>query len=373
MVSTMINTADFYDCLVKNGLDFFSGVPDSLLQHLCACIRERCDEKHHILAANEGNAIGIVSGYHLATGRCGVVYMQNSGIGNAVNPLVSLADEEVYRIPMLLIVGWRGEPGTKDEPQHKKQGRITFELFDALGIETVLLDEDYEAKIRFCADYMAEHRKPIAMIVSKNTFRPYPQHCPQEPYPVTRERALEMITAHIGDKAIVVSTTGKTSRELYELREKSGFGHGNDFLIVGSMGHTSSIALGISLFTDKKVYCIDGDGAFIMHMGAAAINAACMPENYRYILINNGAHESVGGQPTVGHRIHAAEILQGCGFEHVCTAVNEDEIVSGMAYLDMHPKSAMVVCVKQGSRADLGRPKLSPQENKNLLMENLQK
>lgn len=368
----MIETKAFLNVLRGNGLDFFAGVPDSLLKNLCACIKDTCDASHNIITANEGNAVGVACGYHLATGKFGVVYMQNSGIGNAVNPLVSLADEDVYRIPLLLLVGWRGEPGTADEPQHKKQGKITRSLFETMGIETVLLDDAYEEKIRYCANYMRTMQKPIALIVRKGTFSEYPSCSEQSPYSLTRERALEVITAHLDGEDIVVSTTGKTSRELFELREKSGFGHGNDFLTVGSMGHTSSIALGVSLFTEKAVYCIDGDGSFLMHMGAAAINAVHGGENLRYIVINNGAHESVGGQPTVGHEIDVPGILRDCGFAQVYTARNEAEASHGMEMLRKHGRSAMVICVRQGSRSDLGRPTASPQENKKQLMEKLQ-
>ena len=369
----VINTKNFFDCLIKNGFDFFTGVPDSLLKNLCACIKDNCDNRHNITAANEGNAIGIACGYHIATGKIGVVYMQNSGIGNAVNPLISLADEEVYQIPLLMIVGWRGEPQTSDEPQHKKQGKITLSLFEAMGIETVVLEDNYEEQICYCTEYMTKYGKPVALIVRKNTFSEYKYHFEQKEYFLTREQALEIIMHKIHADDIVVSTTGKTSRELFELREKSSFGHSNDFLTVGSMGHTSSIALGISLFTDKRVYCIDGDGSFIMHMGAGAVNAANISDNFKYIIINNGAHESVGGQPTVGFEINISEILRNCGFENVYTAQDEKEVRLGMEYLDIHAKAAMIICVRQGSRSDLGRPKLSPQENKKLLMEKLQK
>lgn len=370
-MNELIDTKDFFDTLRQNGLTFFTGVPDSLLQSFCACVAEHCDADTAITAANEGNAVGIACGYHLATGKAAVVYMQNSGIGNAVNPLVSLADEEVYSIPMLLLVGWRGEPGIPDEPQHIKQGKITPALLETLGIRTLVLEDDYAAQIRYCAEYMQHNSKPIAVIVRKNTFSPYTAAAAQTEYSLTRERALQLITEQLSAEDIVVSTTGKTSRELFELREHSNMGHGNDFLTVGSMGHTSSIGLGLSLFTQRNVYCIDGDGSFLMHMGAAAVNAFHMRENFRYIIINNGAHESVGGQATVGFEIHIPQILKGCGFPHVCTASDEREVVQGMAYLKEHPRSAMVICVKQGARSDLGRPTVSPIENKKMLMENI--
>ncbi|MBQ8435960.1 MAG: phosphonopyruvate decarboxylase [Oscillospiraceae bacterium] len=367
----MIDTNAFLDYLKENGLDFFTGVPDSLLKNFCACVTDNCDKKHNIIAANEGNAVGIACGYYLSTGKFGVVYMQNSGIGNAVNPLVSLADDEVYKIPLLMLVGWRGEPGTTDEPQHKKQGKITFDLFKAMGIETVILDDDYKEKIQHCIKYMKEYEKPVALIVRKNTFSEYKYGFKRSDYSLSRERALEIILNNVSEDDIIVSTTGKTSRELFELRETKKLGHSNDFLTVGSMGHTSSIALGVSLFTDKHIYCIDGDGSFIMHMGATAVNAVNAGGNYRYIIINNGAHESVGGQPTAGFDIGISGILANCGFENVCTASDEKELECGMDFLSKHEKSAMIVYVRQGSRSNLGRPDLLPWENKKLLMEKL--
>ncbi len=366
----MINTKDFFDYLIHNKLEFFAGVPDSLLQNLCACIDDNCDASHNIISANEGNAIATACGYHLATQKYGVVYMQNSGLGNAINPLVSLADEDIYQIPLLMLIGWRGEPDIPDEPQHKKQGKITLELLQTLGIKTIILDDDYKQKMQYCADYMAIHKKPIAMIIRKNTFSEYKHAIPASNYSLTREQALVSITKSISPQDIIVSTTGKTSRELFEIREKYNLSHSNDFLCVGSMGHTSSVALGISLFTDKSVYCIDGDGAFIMHMGAAAVNAHNIPNNYRYIIINNGAHESVGGQSTVGFKINIPDILHGCGFENICIAKCQEEIISGMHFLNAHKKSAMVIYVKQGSRKNLGRPTISPLQNKKSFMEN---
>jgi len=364
----MIDTEKFYECLVQNGFDFFAGVPDSLLKNLCACLSDKAG-KNYVIAANEGNAVGIAAGHYLGSGRPAVVFMQNSGIGNAVNPLLSLADKAVYGIPMLLIVGWRGEPGVHDEPQHIKQGEVTLSLFEAMGIETVILGDDYEKTISECAEKMRETGCITALIIRKNTFsdhRYIPGKCDHK---LTREQALRTAVSCLGDDDIIISTTGKTSRELYELREADNFGHANDFLTVGSMGHASSIALGLSLSSDKNIYCIDGDGAFLMHMGANAVNAQTAGDNFKYIVINNGAHESVGGQKTVGFEISMKKILEGCGFE-VCEAYDADGIKSGMSLLS-RKKAAMIIYTKQGSRDDLGRPLLSPAENKKLIMEKL--
>ncbi|MBO5164121.1 MAG: phosphonopyruvate decarboxylase [Ruminococcus sp.] len=365
----MIDVQSFCECLKENGFDFFAGVPDSLLSGFCACAGEIFG-KRFIISANEGNAVGLAAGHYLAEGKAAVVFMQNSGIGNAVNPLLSLADKYVYNIPMLLIVGWRGEPKVKDEPQHIAQGRLTRELFNVMGIENIVLDDNYSETVSYCAETVGQGKR-IALIVRKNTFSPYEYKAFKSDFSMTREQALEIITGSIGERDIVVSTTGKTSRELYELRERSGSGHGRDFLTVGSMGHASSIAAGLSLSTDRDVYCIDGDGAFLMHMGASAVNADISGDNYKYIIINNGSHESVGGQPTVGFKMCAEEVLRGCGFKNVFRAESVDELRNIIEKMKSVGKSAAVVYVKQGSRNDLGRPVMTPIENRNALMEEL--
>lgn len=367
----MINTKDFYDYLINKNMDFFTGVPDSLLKNLCACIKENSPKNKNIITANEGNAIGIVSGYHMSTGKCGIVYMQNSGIGNTVNPLLSLADEDVYSIPMLLIVGWRGEPGIKDEPQHKKQGKVTLDLFKTMGIETLILDSNYQEQIDYCLNYMKENNKPIALIVKKDTFSEYKIEKEKPIYNLTREESLKTIIDCLNENDFIVSTTGKTSREIFEIREQNNQEHSNDFLTVGSMGHTASIAFGMSLGTDKNIYCIDGDGSFIMHMGGLSVIGQNCPKNFKYILINNGAHESVGGQPTVAFNLNIEQILKGFGFNKVFIATTKEEIVLSINYIKENELSVLVINTKQGSRENLGRPTTTPQENKLQLMKKI--
>ena len=368
----MIETKEFYDYLISKELDFFVGVPDSLLKNLCSCIKENSDKKSNIIAVNEGNAVAIASGYHITSSKLGVVYMQNSGIGNAVNPLLSLADEDVYNIPMLLIVGWRGQPGQKDEPQHVKQGKVTLSLFETMGIETVILDYNYEQQIDYCINYMKQYNKPIALVVKKHSFTEYKCSKEANSYTLTRESALENIIKSLNDEDFIVSTTGKTSREIFEIREKSKKGHSNDFLTVGSMGHTSSIAFGMSVKTDKNIYCIDGDGSFLMHMGGLAVIAQNANENFKYILINNGAHESVGGQPTVAFNIKIDKILEAVGFENVYSAITVDEVNIGLSHLKNEKLAALIIYTKQGSRDDLGRPTISTIDNKISFMKKME-
>jgi phosphonopyruvate decarboxylase len=276
----MINTNEFYEYLLTKGLDTFYGVPDSLLKDICACITKNALSEKHIITANEGNAVGLASGHYLSTGKPAVVYLQNSGLGNIINPLISLADEDVYKIPILFLIGWRGEPGTKDEPQHKKQGKITLSTLEALGVKTIVLDDNFEVTINEAISYMKKTLKPIALVVRKDTFSKVKLELPKDMFFISREEALSAIMKQIDKNSVIVSTTGKTSREVFEIRQKAGESHEKDFLTVGSMGHASSIALGIALTNKKKVYCIDGDGAMLMHLGGLGVAASNAPKNY---------------------------------------------------------------------------------------------
>ena len=360
----MIDTKKFYNTLIKNSFDYFVGVPDSLLKEFCLCIND-LSKNNHIITANEGNAVAIASGYNIATSKYGVVYMQNSGLGNIVNPLLSLADEKVYKIPMLFIIGYRGEPNVKDEPQHIKQGELTSPLLDTLGIKYFILNEDYEEQIKQCYDYIKQTEKPIALVVKKDTFSKYEKDfVSNNNNSLSREEALEIIINDLDNNDFIVSTTGKTSREIFEIREKNKTDHSKDFLTVGSMGHTSSLALGISLNTDKNIYCIDGDGAFIMHMGGLAVAIQNAKDNFKYILINNGCHESVGGQPTIAYDIDVKKILLGFGFKKVFIVDNKEDIVLALKEQKDNNKTAIVINTNDKSRKDLGRPTTTPIYNK---------
>ena len=368
----MINCKDFYNLLTKNGIDFFTGVPDSLLKDFCVYLTD--NSNNHVIAANEGNAIALATGYHLATGKIGLVYMQNSGIGNAINPLLSLADPEVYNIPMLLLIGWRGEPGKKDEPQHIKQGKITLDILDTLKIPyAVLLNsiEDLEKKIN-----ISDINSPYALVVRKGTFEQYKlQKEMGTNYELTREDAIKLVVYSLDKQDIVVSTTGKTSRELFEYREALNQGYERDFLTVGSMGHSSSIALGIALQKpDRNVYCLDGDGSVIMHMGSLAIIGQQKPKNFKHIIFNNGCHESVGGQPTAGFEIDFPAIANACGYKLALKVETVDEIKRGINSLKLLNRGPglLEIRVNKDSRLDLGRPTTTPIENKEDFMKFLE-
>lgn len=377
----MIDANLFLKNLNNNGASFFTGVPDSLLKEFCACVFDNCDKTNHVLAANEGGAVGIAAGYHLATKKIPVVYMQNSGIGNAINPLLSLADKEVYAIPMILVIGWRGAPGKKDEPQHIKQGRIQSQLLDALELPFEIIDPstseaDVFNKIKKLSETATAQSRPVALVVKAGTFFPYKPTATSQTndYPMQREDAIAAIVDLLKKEDIVVSTTGKASRELYELREKLQQGHQNDFLTVGSMGHSSQIALGIALQCERRIVCIDGDGASLMHLGAMAISGTQSLNNFFHILLNNGAHESVGGQPTVGLDIDFTTIANSCGYEEIHSVSEKNDLKEKLVNILSQKKcSFLEIKVACGSRTDLGRPKSSPLENKIAFMDFIRK
>ena len=375
----MISPKFFIDTLGSYGIDFFAGVPDSLLKNICAYIADNKDAKHNVIAANEGAAVGLAAGYHLATGKIGVVYMQNSGEGNIINPLASLTDKEVYNIPVLLLIGWRGRPGVHDEPQHVKQGKVTTGILNTMGINFDVLckEEDKAAKqIAKAVKTMRETGEVYALVIEKDTFEDYKlQSVEKNDLTMSREEAIQTVAAALDAKDVIVSTTGMISRELFEYRAQKGGGHERDFLTVGSMGHASQIALGIAMEKDdRKVWCFDGDGATIMHMGSMAIVASKSPANYVHVVFNNGAHDSVGGQPTVGLKIDLPAIAKAVGYRGALSADSKETLVAALEKLKgMQGPVLLDVKVKKGNRKDLGRPTTTPIENKNALMEFLRK
>ena len=375
----MIRPSYFYNLLVKNGTDFFAGVPDSLLKNFCAYITDTAPAEKHIISANEGSATALACGYHFATGKIPLIYMQNSGEGNMVNPMLSIADKDVYSVPMLIVIGWRGEPGVHDEPQHVRQGKVTCDLLDAMKIPFEVLSEnedDLPAQFEKAYNYIKENNAQYAFVIRKGTFDEYKL---QNNIPVegkmSREEAIEKIILNADSSTAFVSTTGMASRELYELRDKYNQGHEKDFLTVGGMGHASQIALSIAMQKkDRQIYCIDGDGASIMQMGGMATIGSRKPSNYVHFVLNNGAHDSVGGQPTVGRQIDLCAIAAGCGYENVVKVETPEELEAVLRDYETKDKLTFVeVMVTKGARKDLGRPKSTPVENKEALMSFLNK
>ncbi len=353
------------------GADFYAGIPDSQLKPLCNYLMNTygIDQNHHIIAANEGNCTALAAGYHLATGKIPVVYMQNSGEGNIINPAASLLNDKVYAIPMIFVIGWRGEPGVHDEPQHIYQGEVTLKLLEDMSIETfVLSSETKEEEMREamdCFQPVLDAGKDVAFVIRKDALS-YDQKVEyQNDYTMLREEIIQHVVKVTGEDPII-STTGKASRELFETRETLGQGHQYDFLTVGSMGHSSSIALGVAFNKpDKKVWCIDGDGAVLMHMGAMAVIGANKPQNMVHIVVNNGAHETVGGMPTVAGEIDLVAIAKACGYPYaVCvdSFTNLDKELSEAK--KRNELSLIEVKCAIGAREDLGRPTTTALENK---------
>lgn len=371
----MLSCKDFYDWLAEKGMTFFTGVPDSLLKDFCSYLMINTPDWRHIIAANEGNALALAAGYYMAAGKPALVYMQNSGLGNTVNPLTSLNDPLVYSIPALLLVGWRGKPGEKDEPQHARQGQITLDLLETLKVNYALLPADTggaRQAVERAFAYMKEFSAPYALVVSRGTFK----SCTGTPvmedrsYELSREEAIKSIVSNLGPADIVVSTTGMISRELYEYRDSQKEKHRQDFLTVGSMGHASQIALGIALAKpERQVYCLDGDGSLLMHMGGLAVIAAQSPVNLKHVILNNGAHDSVGGQPTAAAGLDITSLAGACGYNKVMQARDREELVKMTLEFHMVEGPALLeVKVKKGARKDLGRPKTKPVQNKEEFM-----
>ena len=360
-------------------VDFYTGVPDSLLKPLCNYLMDAygIDSKHHMIAANEGNCTAIAAGYHLATGKVPAVYMQNSGEGNVINPLASLLNDKVYAIPMIFIVGWRGEPGVHDEPQHIYQGEVTVKLLEDMDVAAYVVtkettEEELDAQMQVFRSLLAKG-KDVAFVVKKGalSFEKNVEYSNKNH--MRREEIIEHIV-NVSKEDPILSTTGKASRELFEIREKNGQSHKYDFLTVGSMGHTSSIALGVALQKpQQKIWCIDGDGAMLMHMGAMAVIGANKPSNLVHIVINNGAHETVGGLPTVASEINLVKMAEACVYPYAVRVSEFEQLDKELqAAKERRELTLIEVECAIGAREDLGRPTTTALENKENFMRYLQ-
>ncbi len=360
------------------GSDFYTGVPDSQLKALCNYLMNTygIDAKHHIIAANEGNCTAIAAGYHLATGKVPVVYMQNSGEGNIINPVASLLNDKVYAIPTVFIVGWRGEPGVHDEPQHIYQGEVTVKLLEDMDIKTFVIGKDTTDEE--VSDVMKDFKgvlasgKDVAFVIRKGALSYDGKIVYKNDNTMLREEIIRHITA-VSEDDPIVSTTGKASRELFEIREANNQPHKYDFLTVGSMGHSSSIALGVALNKpEKKIWCIDGDGAVLMHMGAMAVIGSNAPSNMIHVVINNGAHETVGGMPTVASNIDLVSIAKACGYKYAVSVDDFDSLDAKLTEAKGREGLSLIeVKCSIGARDDLGRPTTTALENKQNFMEYL--
>lgn len=362
------------------GADFYTGVPDSQLKALCDYLMDiyGIDPKHHVIAANEGNCTALAAGYHLATGKVPVVYMQNSGEGNIINPVASLLNDKVYGIPMIFIIGWRGEPGIHDEPQHIYQGEITIKLLEDMGIETFIISkETTEEEVLNTMErfkVVLAERKNVSFVIRKGAITYDNKVKYENDYTMNREEVIKHIVKISGEDPII-STTGKASRELFEIRTANEQEHKYDFLTVGSMGHSSSIALGVAIHKpETKIWCIDGDGAVLMHMGAMAVLGANAPKNMVHIIINNGAHETVGGMPTVADKLDLVGVAKSCGYPYAVCVKDYEELEKELELAKERDALSMIeVKCAMGSRTDLGRPTTTAIENKENFMKYLSK
>lgn len=376
----MIKPAWFVDQLADLGVNFFTGVPDSLLKSLNAHLLRALPQQRHVIAANEGAAAGIAIGHYLCTGRPAVVYLQNSGFGHLANPLLSLADPDVYGIPMLVLIGWRGRPGVRDEPQHVKQGRVMARLLDAIDLPWRVLPKQLAAAeqcVRAAVTTATRRSCPVILLVEKETFVPVPTTAPATA-PTTvpaldrpsREEALAALVDAVGEGPVIVATTGMLGRELFEHRVRTGADGARDFLTVGGMGHASSIALGIAMSEpEREVWCCDGDGALLMHLGSLAVIAGHAPASFFHVVFNNGVHDSVGGQPTAIDQVDVVAAARALGYRYATATAEPAQLAAAVAQLRAHSgPSLLEIRVRPGHRPELGRPTRSPHQSKQAFM-----
>ncbi|SBR46116.1 phosphonopyruvate decarboxylase [Halomonas sp. HL-93] len=376
----MIDLKNVYQVLKQNGVEFISGVPDTLLNDFCLGLDTSWDKNRHVLAANEGNAIALAAGYHLATNTVPLVYMQNSGMGNAMNPLISLTDKCVYSIPLVMMIGWRGEPGSGDWPQHQRQGELSPVLLDALNIPFKVLDEDEETvsdAIEWAVSRARELNQPTALLVRKNVLARKEKagfDADEQQYAMSREDAIRELLKNAPDNAIFIASTGRITRELHAIRESLDQPHNCDFLNVGAMGHTLSIASGIAAAKPERlVICLDGDAAVLMHMGSMPVTAHLELPNLLQVILNNGAHESVGGQNSVGYAADLTAIGKGAGYQTASSFVaGREELKNTFLQLTSSLGPAFLeVRVRKGMRSDMPVLRVDTNDEKNRFIKDM--
>ena len=373
----MVDQKQLFDSLQGLGVDFFTGVPDSLLNNFCLYMTKNIPDGQHVMAANEGNAVAIAAGHYLATGNIPLVYMQNSGIGNATNPLLSLTHDCVYGIPMILVIGWRGDPSISDHAQHRKQGELTPVLMKDMDIPYDILDSDDTVidKFAWAVSKAREISSPVALIAKKAILT---EKVKKQEYPssklMNREEAVAAVVDVLGSDAIYLGTTGRATREVHEQLKEHGVGEGHEFQNVGSMGHVSSVGLGLALAKpEKRIVVFDGDAAAVMHMGALATNCRYHAGNMIHIVLNNGVNESVGGQPSAGYVVNLTEIAAACGYRTPGHAVETKEELQAIIrnFVQGNMPLFIDVHVRQGIRSDMPKLNIDHKAQKEALMNNL--
>ena len=369
----MIKASQLINLLTKEELNFITGIPCSILKDFLSGLSEKKGQIEHIIATSEEEAMSIGVGYYLATAKIPIVYMQNSGLARSVDVLTSLANKEVYNVPILLLISWRGDPSKKDEPQHLKMGKITPKILKTLNIPyTVLSDSKPKIvkEIKVAKKYLENNSLPYAIIIKKGLIKPDQTKKQKDVYLLSREETIKIIINNLKNDEVIISTTGKTSRELFEYRETKKQSHKTDFYTVGSMGCSAAIALGIALGKPKKkIFVFDGDGSVLMQMGSLATIGHYLPKNFYHIIFDNNTYDSTGGQKTVSDTVNFNKIAFACGYKNVKTVFTQKKLVNIIQNLKMSSGPKMLVIkIKNGSRKDLGRPTITPSENKKLLM-----
>ena len=351
----MIEIESLVNILKRNNSDFYTGVPDSILKELSMYLQNK---KNHIVATNEGSAISIGIGYYLSTKKIPVIYMQNSGLSNAINPLISIANKNVYSIPLILIIGWRGSPNINDEPQHVEKGKITRNLLDLLKIKYTIIENTKDLKKFASIIKNAKKNNEIAAcLIKKGTIKKSFSRKKINKFNLDKEYFLKILLENLNKKSQIISSTGYNSREIMFVRKKYNIRNGKDFYMVGGMGHTSSVALGYSLKTKKKIICIDGDGSFLMHLGSIKSVGSFGSNNLKYILLNNNTHDSVGGQSTFMNNVNIKKLTNSLGFKNYYKITSKLDINKKLkSFLNSKKLSFLEVCVSNCKLKNLPRP-----------------
>jgi phosphonopyruvate decarboxylase len=307
------------DVLVSCGVRFATGVPDSLLAPLCDQVDDRRSIQH-IIAASEGSALALGGGHYLATGQRPLIYMQNSGLPNAINPYLSMCHPSAYAIPSIWVIGWRGEPGVPDEPQHRAIGAATEGLLALLNVPVFMLRSgDADELDRLEAWMQDREQGTVAVLVSARAVdadRRAPRRL--EARPLKRREVLEHLVTGLDEEDTIFAGIGHVGRELLAVRGGAPTEFAGDLLCVGGMGHASQFALGFALARpERRVWCLDGDGAFTMHMGACSWLTRHPEQRFIHVLFDNGVHASVGGQPVCGQAVDFGRIAGALGYQHI--------------------------------------------------------
>ncbi len=355
----MINPIKFIEFFKRNKISFFTGVPDSTLKNFTYLLNK--EFKNHYPVYNEGSAISLAIGYHLSKKNIACVYLQNSGLSNAINPLISIAHKKVYSIPLLILIGWRGSPkGPPDEPQHHVKGKITKDILKLLDIKTIVLnDENDFSKLKKLINFSKNNNRAVACLIKNNTFKNVnltfkKKHKKSKIY---RKEVLDELLKQIKKKTKIISTTGFTSREIYQLRKEKNYQNGKDFYMVGGMGHAGMVSLGVAINEKNQIICLDGDGSILMHMGSLKTQGLFGRKNFKHILLNNNCHESVGEQDTFAEGTNFPKLCKMLGYKNVFEISYKKDLKKKLnSFLKSNGPSFLEIKIRTGTLKNLIRP-----------------